>query len=222
MSEPHPLGQRWAFQTALIALVGVLFVSQLSFAMARAPAPVSETDDLSSIGILDRPEDIDLVDLPPGSTRPVIALGDSVMSGARAALRDRFGRIRIDAVVGRQVREGIARLELLRSWGRLGNMVIIQLGNNGRFSSEQFDRIMRVLDIVPRVVFVNVKVPRRWEASVNRVLVAGARRHPGVVLVNWRHYWRDCRGRVFGGDATHLTEAGARCYAKVIAEAALQ
>jgi peptidoglycan/LPS O-acetylase OafA/YrhL len=221
MSEPHPLGQRWAFQSALTALVGVLFVSQLSFAMARAPAPVSESDDLSSIGILDRPEDIDLVDLPPGSTRPVIALGDSVMSGARAALRERFGRIRIDAVVGRQVREGIARLELLRSWGRLGNMVIIQLGNNGRFSSEQFDRIMRVLDIVPRVVFVNVKVPRRWEASVNRVLVAGARRHPGVVLVNWRHYWRDCRGKVFGGDATHLTEYGARCYAKVIAEAAL-
>jgi hypothetical protein len=69
-------------------------------------------------------------------------------------------------------------------------------------------------------VFVNVKVPRRWEASVNRVLKAGKKRHPEIVVLNWHHLWRECRGRVFGGDGTHLTAAGARCYAREIARVA--
>jgi hypothetical protein len=135
-------------------------------------------------------------------------------------LRDRFGRIRVDAKVGRQVKEGIDRLELMRHRGLFGDVVIIHLGNNGHFTTPQFERMMRVLAGVRRVIFVNVKVPRRWEVSVNRVLSAGLRRHPGIRVVDWRHQWRTCHGRVFGADATHLTPAGARCYARLLLVAA--
>jgi hypothetical protein len=74
---------------------------------------------------------------------------------------------------------------------------------------------------VKRVIFVSVKVPRRWETSVNHVLSAGLRRHPSVVLINWHHLWGTCRGRVFAGDGTHLTTAGARCYARILQTASV-
>jgi peptidoglycan/LPS O-acetylase OafA/YrhL len=222
MNAAHPFGQRWAFQFAAVTTIAVLFVSQLSLAMARAPAHRLPGEDALSAGVLGRPEDIDLFAISAGEIPPPIALGDSVMSGARNALRNEFGRIRIDARVGRQVSEGIQRLDLYRRRGQLGDVVVIHLGDNGRFLSKQFDQIMRVLDGVRRVVFVNAKVARRWERTVNSTILAGAHRYPGVKLVDWHHLWRHCRaGRVFGPDAIHLTEYGARCYAHFIADAAL-
>ena len=213
--------RRWAMRVTAVTAVMVLLVSGLAVAMVRAPEQPASASDASSAGNIDLPEQIGAVDLGlPGGPRSIVAIGDSVMSGARQALRDALGgHVRIDAVVGRQVKEGIARLELLKARGRIGDTVIIQLGNNGRFTAEQFDRIMNILQGVPNIVFVNVKVPRRWEAEVNRVLVAGVRRHPGVILVNWRHLFRTCRGRIFVPDATHLTFTGARCYARIIATA---
>ena len=98
--------------------------------------------------------------------------------------------------------------------------MVIHLGNNGRFTSAQFERIMRILKGVRTVVFVNVKVPRRWESSVNKVLLNGRHRHREVRIVNWHRLWRDCHGHVFVGDGTHLTPRGARCYANDIARAA--
>jgi hypothetical protein len=196
-----------------------MFLSGLAVAMARAPEPPTHAQDASSVGDIGPPEHIGAIDLAVGGPRSIIAIGDSVMSGARPELRELFGTIRVDAVVGRQVKEGIARLLFLKARGGLGDTVIIQLGNNGRFTSDQFERIVGILADVPHVVFVNVKVPRRWEASVNLVLQAGVRRHPDLVLVNWQHLFRTCPGRIFAGDGTHLTLAGGRCYARLIAAA---
>jgi peptidoglycan/LPS O-acetylase OafA/YrhL len=198
--------------------IALILASSLAVAMAAATPPHHEPS-ASSGGHIGRPEDITPIDLGLGPDPHVVAVGDSVMVGARPQLRERFGTIRVDAKVARQVSEGINRLKLMRRRGQLGDVVIIHLGNNGKFTSAQFDEIMRIVSGVKRVLFVNVKVPRRWEASVNRVLVAGVHRYPGVVYVNWRHQWRYCNGRIFGSDATHLTPAGARCYARVIAGA---
>ena len=199
-------------------LAATMLVGALAITMIQAPLPLAAAQ-VPAVSGLDWIEGIDL--FSPGAAvadRPVIAIGDSVMVGARPELRERFARISIDAKVARQVSEGIAILEAYRDAGRLGRVVIIHLGNNGRFTTPQFERIMRVLSGVERVLFVNVKVPRRWEASVNHVISDGVRRHPGhAVLVSWRRLSRDCPGKVFGPDGTHLTGPGARCYAKIIA-----
>jgi hypothetical protein len=214
---PRPQGSRWALRFIGAGCALLLAISGLAFGLANAKIPITPAvSDPASAGILDRPEDIDLFHLQPNSSLPVLAIGDSVMLGARPELRLKFQRIRVDAAVGRQVRQAIGRINQYRHLGQLGDTVIIHLGNNGRFSSAQFDEIMRLLADVPTVVFVNVKVPRRWQSSVNDVINAGVRRHPGIVLVNWQHYWRDCRGRVFGADATHLTAVGAHCYAGLL------
>ena len=198
--------------------VALILASSLAVAMAAAIPPPRDKS-ASSSGHFGRPEEITPISLGLGPNPHVVALGDSVMVGARPQLRERFSTIRVDAKVARQVSDGINRLKLMRRRGQLGDAVIIHLGNNGKFTTAQFEEIMKVLSGVKRIVFVNVKVPRRWEASVNRVLVAGVHRHSGVKYVNWRHSWRYCKGRVFGSDATHLTPAGARCYARMLAGA---
>ena len=218
--QPGPFGRRWVLRFTTAGVVSMMLFTGLAVAMVRAPTPPAALAEPSSLVGLDRPEEIGPVSFDPGKGLPVVAIGDSVMSGARPWLRLQFGRMVIDAVVGRQVSEGIARLQYLKAHGELGDTVIIHLGNNGRFNAPQFDRIMDILAGVPTVVFVTVKVPRRWESSVNRVLEIGAQHHPTVVIVNWHSLWQTCPGHVFVSDGTHLTNAGARCYARLIAAAA--
>ena len=220
--EPHLDGRRFVLRLSGAGLVVALLIAALTVEVIGAPLIAVSGPPSAPVADLEWIEPIDL--FPPSASvadRPVIAIGDSVMVGARDALRARFSSISVDAQVARQLPEGIARLEAYRDAGRLGRVVIVHLGNNGRFTTPQFEAIMRVLRSVERVVFVNVKVPRRWEASVNNVLAAGVRRHPGhAVLVSWRGLVYRCPGKALGPDRTHVTAAGARCYANILASAA--
>ena len=239
-SLPGQRGRRLDLAMRGTGLVAVTMVAALLVAMANAPMQASAgpsssvafvhqaevhvedrgSEDLLHITVPAAPVAAPPVAAPVRRPVDILAIGDSVMVGARRQLRASVPHVRVDAAVGRQVNDGIRRLGSLRSHHALGEVVIIHLGNNGRFTTPQFERMMRVLRGVPRVVFVTVKVPRRWEASNNRVIAAGSKRHPDVVVLNWNRLWRSCRGRAFSGDGTHLTSTGARCYARQIAKVA--
>jgi hypothetical protein len=149
----------------------------------------------------------------------VLALGDSVMQGATAELHRRMRSVYVDTAVGRQVSDGIRELRRLKDARRLGDEVVIHLGTNGLFTSDQFRSIMRLLAKVRRVVFVNLEVPRDWESFDNKVIAAGVRRYANARLVDWHSRWRSCPGRPFASDGYHLTSAGARCYVAYVAAA---
>ncbi len=103
-----------------------------------------------------------------------------------------------------------------RATGQLGEVVVVDIGSNGTFSSEQFDEIMQVLKDVRKVVFVNVRVPRSWEQSNNDVLADGVRRYPNTVLVDW-HAASVGRPELFVDDGYHLQPEGQQLYADLIA-----
>jgi hypothetical protein len=149
----------------------------------------------------------------------LIAVGDSVMLGARTMLRERMRRAHVDAALSRQVADGLDVLRAMQADDLLGDAVVIHLGNNGSFTSSQFDEMMQILSEVDRIVVVSVKVPRRWEGSVNRTLVEGAERYPSVAFVDWHSQWHSCPGEVFASDGVHLAASGASCYAELIAAA---
>ena len=156
---------------------------------------------------------------PPVTALSVVAIGDSVMVDAQNALRAQFPRILIMAKVGWHTSGAAPFLRSLRDQGRLGDVVVIHLGTNGQFTTQDFDTIMQVLQGVSRVVFVNLKVPRRWETPDNRVIAAGVARYPNTVLVDWHDRWRECGTNVFWSDGIHPTPSGAACYARMIAAA---
>ena len=93
---------------------------------------------------------------------PITAVGDSVMIGAARELNRALDDPAIQADVGLQAADANAILKRRRAAGQLGDVVVVNVGTNGKFSPEQFDEMMRILADVPRVVFVNVKAPRPW------------------------------------------------------------
>ena len=162
----------------------------------------------------------------PTATRPhagwVSAIGDSVMLGAVEALQQKIPNLGLLNAQGS--RQPSAAIDILGQWrtaGYLGDAVVIDIGNNGPFTSEQFDEMMRVLAGTPKVLIVTVTVPPSVQqapiaASNNTVLIDGAQRYPNTVLVDWRTASAN-HPEYFWGDGTHLTLQGGQAYAELIA-----
>jgi hypothetical protein len=156
---------------------------------------------------------------PASAGAPVSAIGDSVMLGAAGELERAVPNLTyIDAEVGLQAAAAIDVLRWRRASGQLGEVVIVDIGNNGIFTAGQFDEMMGVLEGVRRVVFVNVNVPRPWEQPNNEVLAEGVRRYPNAVLADWYAASVE-HPEYFVEDGVHLQIEGQRVYAALIAEA---
>jgi peptidoglycan/LPS O-acetylase OafA/YrhL len=146
----------------------------------------------------------------------VSAIGDSVMLGAVPRLqKDINGLGVVDAEVGLQVYDAIGILRSRRAAGQLGSLVIVHLGNNGTFTTQQFNQIMRILSGVDKVVFVNVKVPRSWEESNNEVISQGVERYPNAVLVDW-YSASENHPEYFYRDGYHLRPRAQKIYADLL------
>lgn len=155
---------------------------------------------------------------PPVTPARVFAIGDSVMLGAAETLAAYVANCAIDAEIGRQSWTAIDVLRWRQSQGILGDAVVVHIGNNGTFTSSQFDEMMGILSGVPRVVIVNVKVPRDWESGNNAVFADGVARYPNAVLVDWHGASAGNPG-LFWDDGIHLRPEGANLYASLIAQA---
>jgi peptidoglycan/LPS O-acetylase OafA/YrhL len=169
-----------------------------------------------AVGTLPPVETTTTVVLPP---IPVIAIGDSVMLGAAPKLSEALGGgTYVDAKVSRQYKVAIDIVRALKEQGRLGQGVVLHLGNNGPMSAETFRAVMDQLVDVPRVVVVNVRVTRPWEPDVNRVLAEQVPTYPNARLLDW---WGESamHGDWFAKDKTHLNGAGANSYALLVAAA---
>ena len=146
----------------------------------------------------------------------VTAIGDSVMLGAVGELKRAIANLSLDAAISRQPSTAIQILRTRRAAGQLGAVVVVHIGNNGPFSARQFDEMMQVLAGARKVVILNVKVPRHWEASNNTVLTEGVKRYPNAVLVDWRAASAG-KPELFWSDGLHIRPEGARIYADLIA-----
>jgi peptidoglycan/LPS O-acetylase OafA/YrhL/lysophospholipase L1-like esterase len=155
---------------------------------------------------------------PPPPYAGVVAIGDSVMLGAKGALERRMPGIAIDASVSRQVKGGAELAEALQSQGRLGRAVIVHLGTNGVTTQSHYDRLMTALAGVPRVVMINTKVPRPWEERVNGLIATTAQRYPNIVFVDWKAQG-SAHKEWFWNDGIHLRPEGAAAFAELIAQA---
>ena len=149
----------------------------------------------------------------------VSAIGDSVMLGASAPLEQKIESVgvveTIDAEIGFQVQDIISILSQRQAAGQLGDVVVVHVGNNGPVSAEEFDEIMDVLSGSREVVFVNAKVPRRWEGPNNEVLAEGVERYPNAALVDWHGFSQE-RPQLFWDDGMHLRPEGAQAYTNLI------
>ena len=145
-----------------------------------------------------------------------IAIGDSVMLGARSDLQ-KLGVQTVAAKVSRQA--GTAAARLSQRGSGLPMRVVIHLGTNGPFTPENCRSIMRAVGPVRKVFLVNVKVPRRWEEPNNKEIDMCAGIHPDqVTVVDW-HRAASRHPDWLYSDGVHLRPSGALGYARLIAKA---
>ena len=148
----------------------------------------------------------------------VFAIGDSVMLASAVQLAAALPGISIDAQVSRQAWAGLSIVRRLAATGRLRPVVVFALGTNGTFTSGQMRQLVRVVGPHRDLVLVNTYEARPWEAGVNRVIAAAARRYPNVLMANW-FATIEHRTSLLWPDEVHPQPSGARLYARMVAAA---
>ena len=136
--------------------------------------------------------------LPVATTTPVVvsttvpvakfdvfAVGDSVMLGSARKLTS-YG-ITVDAAKNRQVNAGAQVLDYRMKTGELGDNVVIHLGTNGRTTASTFDKVMKPLANVQRVIVLTVRVPGSpYSDKNNEIITALPLKYPNVTILDWQ------------------------------------
>jgi peptidoglycan/LPS O-acetylase OafA/YrhL len=143
-------------------------------------------------------------------------IGDSVLLGAISAVESTFGpNVVVDGFESRQFKHADDVARDLRNAGDLGDIVILHLGTNGAFSSGTWDEVMTELSDRDRVIVLTIKVPRRWESSVNAAIRSGHERWPEVEIIDYKAFG-DAHPELYISDGVHLTGLGRRTYAELL------
>jgi hypothetical protein len=146
-------------------------------------------------------------------SRDRYAIGDSVMLGARTALKGSgFG---VDASESRQAYVGPA---LVRKKGSsLPENVVVHLGTNGTFPLSTCKAIVKAAGPDRRVFLVNIFVPRSWEDSNNVVIrqCNDAFAADRVHVIDWNSAASAHRSW-FYSDRIHLRPAGGEAFARLL------
>lgn len=149
---------------------------------------------------------------------PVSVIGDSVVLGARSAIKDAIPGARVDAKVSRMPGGFTGRVKKLDRRDKLANVVVVHPATNGVINAKILRGILDPLTDYERVVIVNASVPRSWEKQNNKVIAKVTPDYPNVVVADWKSA-SDGRSDYFVSDGVHLTGSGAAAFAEVIREA---
>jgi peptidoglycan/LPS O-acetylase OafA/YrhL len=145
----------------------------------------------------------------------VLAIGDSVMQGARSTLESTIPGMAVDAARSRQFWDGIAVVQQYASLNALPSTLVIGLGTNGRITDQLFDQMMNTIGPGHQVFFLTTRVPRPWEAEDNAAVANGAKRWKNAHALDWGTY-SDCHADWFVKDGFHLRTPGQHAYADFV------
>ncbi|MFD3445911.1 acyltransferase family protein [Microbacteriaceae bacterium 4G12] len=220
------LGGKLVFICALwvfaVASVGLITASQTDEDASKTKVESVQTEQKGQTGQTeqgDKPiqnkDEKEAASTKPQEPVTVTAIGDSIMIDVSPYLKNAFPTITIDAKIGRQMSEAIATVDRMKKEGTLGNQVIIGLGTNGAFTTEQITSLIQSIGKERKIVLVNTRVPRPWESVVNNKLKEAAANSSNVTLVDW-HSASAGKKAYFEPDGTHLKKAGAEAYASLV------
>jgi hypothetical protein len=155
---------------------------------------------------------------PPPAGQGVTALGDSILVDAAPYLQSMLPGIAIDAQVSQQLYLVQQAAAQLKSDGVVGDRLILELGTNGPYSTDQLVALLNSLGPMQRIVLVNTRVPQPWQQEVNGTIAAVAQSYPNTVVVDW-YDASASSPQYFYPDGVHLTPDGARYYASLVVQA---
>lgn len=148
---------------------------------------------------------------------PVTAIGDSVMAGSSNNLKVIFPQMIVDASVSRQLVNSFDLVNSYKQKGALNDTVLIALGTNGPFTSDDMAHMMQIIGPSRRVFWINTKVPRQWQGDVNELLTESAAKYRNLTVIDWYKYSVSHQDW-FYDDQTHPSPDGSKYYTAFIAK----
>ncbi len=146
---------------------------------------------------------------------PVSVIGDSVVLGARDAIKEAMPGAGVDAEVSRMPGAFTGRVKKLNRRDKLANTVVVHPASNGVINEEILRNILDPLQDYERVVIVNASVPRTWEKPNNKLINKITKDYPNVAVADWNAE-ADGKPEYFVSDGVHLTKQGAEAFAELI------
>lgn len=151
--------------------------------------------------------------------KDVTAIGDSVVLASAQQLQTVFPKMNINAEVGRQIYGSYDVLTDLVQTKKLDDTVLVSLGTNGAWTSEQFDRFMTLVGSKRQVYWVNIHAPaQRWQNQVNQALIDASKQYKNLHVINWNQASAQ-HAEWFYADQVHPNGAGEIVYTKVVTNA---
>ncbi len=153
----------------------------------------------------------------PRGKMDAFAVGDSVMLGSAKKLKS-YG-ITVDASKNRQVIDAVQIFNYYKSVNELGDVVVIHLGTNGITKAATFERILKPLANVKRVVILTMRVPGRASEQLNNAVINNLpATHSNVTILDWYTLSKP-HPEWFNSDGIHPNAVGQDNYVALILQA---
>ena len=136
----------------------------------------------------------------------LLIIGDSLTVDIGEKVKEKYPGAIIDGKISRQLTAATTTAQNYTKYNSENTAVIFQLGTNGPFTEAQAEELIKLFD-KSDIYFVNVKVPRAWEKTVNTALNELKEKHQNITIVDW-YTVANSQGDYFEPDRVHLNQNG--------------
>ena len=136
----------------------------------------------------------------------LLIIGDSLTVDIGEKVKEKYPGVIIDGKISRQLTAATTTAQNYTKYNSENTAVIFQLGTNGPFTEAQAEELIKLFD-KSDIYFVNVKVPRAWEKTVNTALIELKEKHQNITIVDW-YSVANSQGDYFEPDRVHLNQNG--------------
>jgi lysophospholipase L1-like esterase len=148
----------------------------------------------------------------------VTMIGDSIGTGVGPYVKKLLPRLENHSKGSRQFSQAKGVVQELLKKGQLAKVVVIQLGTNGKIRDTDMRALIDLIGGGRKIVFVNCQIPRSWGTIDNETIAKVTAEYDNTVIADWYAASLNQDG-YFAGDHVHLTVAGDKALAAVIAGA---
>ncbi|MEZ7742995.1 acyltransferase family protein [Gemella sp. 20925_1_85] len=136
----------------------------------------------------------------------VLVMGDSLTVDIGEKFQELYPGAVIDGKIGRQLYVAVEEAKSYSKYNNENSAIIFQLGTNGPFTESQIEELVKQFDKAD-IYFVNIKVPRAWEKTVNAALKETQEKHSNVKIIDWYSVANSSKD-LFEPDRVHLNQTG--------------
>lgn len=144
------------------------------------------------------------------TSEKITFIGDSVMLGAEKVIKKKFKNAYVDAAISRTAWVLNEAVETARSKGKLGEIIVINLGANGDCSLSCKKQVLDKLKN-KQIFWLNTT---NYD-YVNERLDSLAKEYSNLYIIDWKNLSKN-HSNYFNSDKIHLTTVGAQEFVETI------